>query len=45
MPDDVKAMAGPTLAHRISLDVKARYSGTTNAEVVADLLRLTKVPA
>jgi len=45
LPDDVKAMAGPTLAHRLSLDVKARYSGTTALEVVEDLLRQTKVPA
>jgi MoxR-like ATPase len=44
LPDDVKAMAAPTLAHRISLDRKARYSGTTTADVVADLLRTTKVP-
>jgi MoxR-like ATPase len=45
VPDDVKELAGPTLAHRLSLDVKARYSGTTTLEVVSDLLRQTKVPA
>jgi len=44
LPDDVKAMAVPTLAHRISLDVKSRYSGTTTTEVVEELLRQTKVP-
>ena len=45
LPDDVKAMAVPTLAHRISLDVKSRYSGTSAVEVVEELLRQTPVPA
>ena len=44
LPDDVKAMAGPTLAHRLSLDVKARYSGTTSGDVVEELVRQVKVP-
>lgn len=45
LPDDVKAVAVATLAHRISLDLKARYSGITNADVIQDLLSQTKVPA
>ena len=45
LPDDVKAMAVPTLAHRLSLDVKARYAGTTTTEVVEEILRQTPTPA
>lgn len=45
LPDDVKAMAVPTLAHRLSLDVKSRYSGTSTTQVVEELLRQVKVPS
>lgn len=44
-PDDVKALARVTLAHRISLDVKSRYAGTTAAEVIEEILAETEVPA
>lgn len=44
MPDDVKAMAPITLAHRVSLDVKARYSGTSRTDVVREVLAQTPVP-
>ncbi|MBS2039090.1 MoxR family ATPase [bacterium] len=45
LPDDVKAMAVATLAHRLSLNVKARYAGTNSSQVVEELLRQTPVPA
>ena len=45
LPDDVKAMAVSTLAHRLSLNLKSRYAGVTSVQVVEELLRQTPVPA
>ncbi|MFN8607100.1 MAG: MoxR family ATPase [Vulcanimicrobiota bacterium] len=45
LPDDVKAMAVATLAHRLSLNVKSRYAGLSSSQVVEELLRQTPVPA
>lgn len=44
VPDDVQALAQPVLAHRLSLTDKARYSGSSQAAVVASLLEDTAVP-
>jgi MoxR-like ATPase len=44
MPDDVKDMAVLTLAHRVTLDVKARYAGTLRADVIREVLASTRVP-
>ena len=44
LPDDIKAIAVATLAHRIGLDVKARYAGTTAAQIVQELLTQIPVP-
>jgi MoxR-like ATPase len=43
-PDDVKAVALETLAHRLSLETKARYSGVTRLGVVKELLEQVPVP-
>ncbi len=43
-PDDVKALAEPVLAHRISLDVKARYAGVSPREVISELLASVAAP-
>jgi MoxR-like ATPase len=43
-PDDVKAVAVETLAHRIILETKARYSGVTKESVIRDVLSAVKVP-
>lgn len=45
VPDDVKALAGPTLAHRLVLDVKARYAGTSALSVVEEIVDSLAVPA
>lgn len=45
LPDDVKALAGVTLAHRLVLDVKARYSGVSSQDVVEEIVSKTPVPA
>jgi MoxR-like ATPase len=41
----VRALAGPVLAHRLALDPQAKFSGTTTAGVVADILRAAPAPA
>ena len=43
-PDDVKAMAQPTLAHRIILRPDAEVQGRTPAEIVARALQAVPVP-
>ena len=44
IPDDVKAVAVMTLAHRVVLETKARYSGVTKEQVIKDLLQRVPVP-
>ncbi len=44
LPDDVKAMAAPVLAHRVMLETKAKYAGATKQNVIEDILAGTKVP-
>jgi MoxR-like ATPase len=43
-PEDVKAVAVPALAHRISLRPELWVRKVTSADVVADLLRSVEVP-
>jgi MoxR-like ATPase len=43
-PDDVKAMAQPTLAHRVILRPEAEIQGRTAADVVARSLQSVPVP-
>jgi MoxR-like ATPase len=38
VPEDVKAQAIPTLAHRLALDTKARYAGVMKEDVVRQIL-------
>jgi MoxR-like ATPase len=42
IPEDVKAVAVCTLAHRLALDTKAKYSGIAKEDVVREIL--SKVP-
>ena len=44
LPDDVKAIAGPVLAHRLILAPEARSAGLTAEEVVAEAVQQTPVP-
>jgi MoxR-like ATPase len=44
LPDDVKALAVPVLAHRILLTAQARLRGETPEGVVAAMLETTPVP-
>ena len=45
VPDDVQALAGPVLAHRLLLTADAQVSRRTAADVVGDLVERTPLPA
>jgi MoxR-like ATPase len=44
VPDDIKAIAAPVLAHRLILAPEARSTGLGAEELVADALARTPVP-
>lgn len=44
LPEDVRALAVPVLAHRLVLDTKARYGGVENQTIIEELLESTPVP-
>jgi MoxR-like ATPase len=44
LPDDIKALAGPVLAHRLVLRTQTRLRGRNAAQVVADLLATIAAP-
>jgi MoxR-like ATPase len=43
-PDDVKRVAVQTLAHRLVLETRARYSAVRPADVISDALQSVPVP-
>ncbi|MDR1512813.1 MAG: MoxR family ATPase [Propionibacteriaceae bacterium] len=43
-PDDVKALATPTLNHRIQVRTEAQMDGTTAASIIANVLATLPVP-
>ncbi|HEU5222737.1 MAG TPA: MoxR family ATPase [Candidatus Lumbricidophila sp.] len=44
IPDDVKALAGPVLAHRLILDAEAEFDGVTQSSLIAQVLIDTPPP-
>lgn len=44
VPDDIKDLAEPVLAHRLVLDVESEFAGVTAAEIVQDVLATTPPP-
>ncbi|MEZ6091579.1 MAG: MoxR family ATPase [Pirellulaceae bacterium] len=44
IPEDVKQLAQPVLAHRLVLDTKAKYSGTEKLTVIDDIIKEVPVP-
>ncbi|MCZ7648561.1 MAG: MoxR family ATPase [Planctomycetota bacterium] len=44
LPEDVKLLAAPVLAHRVQLETKARYGGLTPAQLVEEALGKVPVP-
>ena len=45
VPDDIKSMAVPTMAHRLVLQPEARYTGKSAEAIVKQLLAAVPVPA
>ena len=45
IPDDVKSLAAPVLAHRLVLSPAARMNGISIVQVLSDLLEFIPVPA
>src|SRR5262249_11494797 len=43
-PEDVHALAGPVLAHRLQLTTEARYGGVSAEQVLAKVTREIRVP-
>ena len=43
-PDHIQEIAVPVMAHRLSLDPQAKFSGMTAAAVVAEIVKTVKVP-
>jgi MoxR-like ATPase len=44
LPEDLRALAVPVLAHRLVLDTRARYAGTDRRELVQELARAVPLP-
>jgi len=44
LPEDVKALAVPALAHRLVLDTRAKYAGIDRAQLVQQLVAETAAP-
>ncbi len=44
LTEDVRALAAHVLAHRLMLDTKAKYGGTSSEEIIAEILEKTPVP-
>mgnify|MGYP001575687201 CR=1 FL=1 len=44
VPDDIQELAVPVLVHRIALDTRAQYAGTSAADVIEDILESVPVP-
>ena len=44
IPDDIKALTVPVIAHRVVLDAKAKYTGTAKREIISEIARCLNVP-
>jgi MoxR-like ATPase len=44
LPEDVRALAAPVLAHRVMLDTKARYAGILGEQIIQEALEQIPVP-
>ena len=44
LPEDIRALAVPVLAHRVMLDTKARYGGVQSQNIIEEVLEKTPVP-
>ena len=44
LPEDIRALAIPVLAHRVMLDTKARYGGVQSSDIIKEVLEKIPVP-
>jgi MoxR-like ATPase len=44
LPEDIRALAAPVLAHRLMLDTKSKYGGVRPPQIVAEHLEKVPVP-
>jgi MoxR-like ATPase len=44
LPEDVRALAVPVLAHRMMLDTKAKYAGVRPGQVIEEIMEQVPVP-
>ncbi len=44
LPEDIRALAKPVLAHRIILETKSKYGGVLAEDIVGELLEAVPVP-
>ena len=44
IPEDIKSLAIPVLAHRILMDTKSQYEGTSRAEIILQIISTVKTP-
>jgi MoxR-like ATPase len=45
VPDDIKTLAEPVLAHRLLLDPEAEFDGVTSTSVIGQILMETAPPS
>jgi MoxR-like ATPase len=45
VPDDIKALAEPVLAHRLAVTPEAQLAGMRSADVLEEVLRTVAVPS
>ncbi len=44
IPEDVRHLAAPVLAHRLCLDGKAKYAGADRGQIIQEILQSTPLP-
>ncbi len=44
LPEDVKSLAIPVLAHRVLLDTKSQYEGSSRLEIISQIISTIKTP-
>jgi MoxR-like ATPase len=44
LPEDIRTLAVPALAHRLALDTKARYGGVQAPQIIQEALEIVAVP-
>lgn len=45
VPEDIHELAGPVIAHRLMLEPQARFSGTTQLQIVEEILTELPIPS